>query len=150
MKNIFLLLLLLTFALFSDSWKINAIVGQSAVGVTEYKSNVLKSGSFFLQENKEKPTDITKNLPICYSLEQNYPNPFNPVTTIRFSLPTEQYVKITVYNILGKEVAKIVSGKLEAGSHNVKFDGYGLTSGQYFYKLQAGNFSQIRKMILIK
>jgi len=151
MKNIItLLLLILSISLFSNSLKISSIIGQSIVGVAENRSIVLKSGSFYLRGNEEVTSDIVENLPLSYSLEQNYPNPFNPSTMIKFTLPVEQNVKITVYNVLGKEVAELVNGKIEAGNHSVNFDGSKFVSGQYFYKINAGEFTQIRKMLLIK
>ena len=145
-----LLLLILSVSLFSDALKINSIIGQGVVGVAENKSSVLKSGSFYLRDNGKATSDVVENLPLNYSLAQNYPNPFNPSTTIKFSLPTEQKVKIVVYNILGREVTEIVNSNFEAGNHGVNFDGSKLVSGQYFYKINAGKFSQIRKMLLLK
>jgi hypothetical protein len=151
MKNItILLLLILSVSLFSGTLKINSIIGQSVVGVAKNRSSVLKSGSFYLQGNKETTSDVAEFLPLSYSLEQNYPNPFNPSTMIKFSLPEEQNVKITVYNVLGKEVATIASGKFKDGNHSVIFDGSKFVSGQYFYTISAGKFTQIRKMLLIK
>ena len=99
-------------------------------------------------------TGIAKNtnliIPDKFSLEQNYPNPFNPLTTIRFSLPRSEKVELTIYNILGKRVAVLVSNDLTAGVHQYQFDGRNLASGVYYYQLLAGDFTQIKKMILIK
>jgi len=83
-------------------------------------------------------------------LNQNSPNPFNPSTSISFALATNQFVTVKVYSILGKEVATLVNGNLIAGSHNVVWDASKFTSGTYFYKITAGNFSEIKKMLLIK
>ncbi len=85
-----------------------------------------------------------------YSLFQNYPNPFNPRTTIRYEIPEPSYVKLIVYGILGQVVSTLVNEKKPAGNYTVQFDGSGLTSGVYFYRLQAGNFIQTKKFILIK
>lgn len=85
-----------------------------------------------------------------YRLEQNYPNPFNPSTSIRFTMPEEGFVKLIVYDVTGKEVKTIVNEKLQAGSHEVSFNGEGFTSGVYFYKLQAEGFSDYKKMLLLK
>jgi len=85
-----------------------------------------------------------------YSLEQNYPNPFNPVTTIKFSLPYEGVVKLTVYNVLGEKVSDLINRNLQAGEHSINFDASDLNSGIYFYKLQSGSYSKTLKMILAK
>ena len=90
-----------------------------------------------------------------FALEQNYPNPFNPSTSIRFSLPVDAQVTIGVYNLVGEKVAEIASGNLSAGSHNVTFDASKLTSGIYFYRLDAAGingktFSSVKKMTLMK
>jgi len=98
------------------------------------------------------PTDVKKesDIPSTFKLYQNYPNPFNPTTTISYDLPERSKVKLTVYNILGQEVATLVDGEQEPGRYDVKFDASGLPSGIYFYRLQAGNFIEQKKMILIK
>ena len=95
------------------------------------------------------------SLPAHFALEQNYPNPFNPSTSIQFSLPVDANVAIGVYNLVGEKVAEVASGNLSAGSHNVTFDASTLTSGIYFYRLDAtGNngktFSSVKKMTLMK
>lgn len=89
-------------------------------------------------------------LPELYLLKQNYPNPFNPVTKISYSIPKSGFTTIKVYDILGKEVKTLVNETITAGSHVINFDGTGLNSGVYFYKLESGAFSDIKKMILIK
>jgi Secretion system C-terminal sorting domain len=94
---------------------------------------------------------IDKNsIPAYYSLEQNYPNPFNPSTKITFSLPEISFVKLRVFNAIGLEVKSLINGMMPAGIHEVDFDATELFSGVYFYTLNAGNFVQTRKMILIK
>ena len=90
------------------------------------------------------------SVPNNFSLSQNYPNPFNPTTTIKFALPTTSNVKLTIYNTIGKEVAVLVNGNMEAGSHNVSWNAGNNTSGMYFFKLEAGNFTATKKMMLIK
>jgi len=88
--------------------------------------------------------------PINYSLAQNYPNPFNPVTTINYNLPLKSQVELVVYNTLGEKVIQLVNGEKEAGSYSVKLNANSLSSGIYFYKLQAGDFIKTKKMILMK
>ncbi|MFZ0389794.1 MAG: T9SS type A sorting domain-containing protein [Calditrichia bacterium] len=89
-------------------------------------------------------------LPAGYRLQQNYPNPFNPVTTIGFSIPRSRYIQIKVYDVLGKEVATVLEGKISGGEHRVLFDAGRLASGIYYYQLQAGQQKITRKMLLLK
>jgi hypothetical protein len=90
------------------------------------------------------------NIPDKYSLSQNYPNPFNPSTIINYQLPKSGEVKLTIYDAIGREVKILVNEKQNAGSYQVVFDGSNLPSGVYFYKLQAGDYIQTKKMGLIK
>ena len=94
--------------------------------------------------------NVTTEVPQRYELSQNYPNPFNPSTSIKFSIPKSGLVSLKVYDILGKEVATLVNKDLNSGSYEYTFDAAGFTSGVYFYRLEAGDFSEIKKMMLIK
>jgi len=99
------------------------------------------------------PTGITQNeteIPAQYSLSQNYPNPFNPTTNINFSIPKTGLVKISVFDMLGREVAVIVNKEMTAGSYLANFDASKLSSGVYFYRLVSGDFTATKKMMLIK
>lgn len=89
-------------------------------------------------------------LPSQNFLYQNYPNPFNPVTTIAYELPAADYVKLTVYNISGAEITTLVNGRQSAGHYTYNFDGSNYPSGVYFYNLNTGNYSDTKKMILVK
>lgn len=91
-----------------------------------------------------------EEVPVSFELYQNYPNPFNPTTSIKFALPKESQVKLSVYTILGQEVATLVNSVMPAGYHTVNFDASNLPSGMYIYKIDAGSFSQIKKMLLMK
>ena len=93
---------------------------------------------------------ISNEIPDRFSLSQNYPNPFNPNTIINYQLSMFNYVSLKVYDVLGKEVATLVNEKQSAGKYEVEFDGSNLTSGVYFYKLTAGEFTDTKRMILIK
>jgi len=90
-------------------------------------------------------------IPAEFSLSQNYPNPFNPSTIIEFSLPNDSDVKLKVYNLLGQEVVSLIDGEMKAGYHKVKFDATsGLASGVYLYKIHAGEYSAVKKLMLLK
>jgi Secretion system C-terminal sorting domain len=89
-------------------------------------------------------------IPTSFTLSQNYPNPFNPSTKINFTLPSPNNVKITVYDITGKKVADLLNQQLDAGSHTVNFNAANLASGTYIYRIQAGNFVEAKKMVLLK
>lgn len=93
---------------------------------------------------------VGTNIPDKYSLSQNYPNPFNPVTTINFSVPKDKFIKLSIFNILGEEVAVLVNETLNAGEYNYRFDAAKLTSGIYFYRLSSEDFTEVKKMTLIK
>jgi len=85
-----------------------------------------------------------------FKLEQNYPNPFNPTTTIQYQLPQDARVTLKVYDILGSEVTTLVNEEQEAGYKEVQFNGNGIASGMYVYRLQAGDFVSTKKMMLLK
>ena len=89
-------------------------------------------------------------LPKEFALSQNYPNPFNPSTTIKYELPQSSVVRLSVYDMLGREVSVLVNERRDAGVHEVKCDGSNLASGVYFYRLQAGDFVQSRKLTILK
>lgn len=93
---------------------------------------------------------LSEAIPADYTLEQNYPNPFNPTTTIRFSLPEAGNVSLSIYNVLGQEVARVVDQELKAGSYNYNFDASSLASGIYVYQLSTQNFVTSKKMLLLK
>ncbi|MEE9430031.1 MAG: T9SS type A sorting domain-containing protein [Melioribacteraceae bacterium] len=92
----------------------------------------------------------SNSIPQEFLLEQNYPNPFNPSTKIRYSLPSNEFVTLKIYNILGSEVATLVNQKQTSGSYEVNFNGSDLTSGIYFYQISTSKFNQVRKMLLVK
>ncbi len=115
----------------------------------------------------EKPNSIldgTANQPNAFYLHQNYPNPFNPSTTIKFTIPTspfnpspyqgegnrERFITLKVYDVLGNEIATLVNEEKPGGSYEVEFNGIGLPSGIYFYRLQAGSFIDTKKMVLLR
>ncbi|PIS44575.1 MAG: hypothetical protein COT22_09810, partial [Ignavibacteria bacterium CG08_land_8_20_14_0_20_37_9] len=97
-----------------------------------------------------KEVEVDLGTPKEFLLAQNYPNPFNPSTVINYQLPVNSNVTLKVFNALGKEVAELVNEKKEPGTYSVDFSGANLSSGAYFYRLQAGNFIQTKKFILMK
>jgi hypothetical protein len=99
--------------------------------------------------------EITENVPATFSLSQNYPNPFNPVTTIAYSLPERSQVMLEIFNVLGQRVKTLVSAVQPAGRHSIVWDakdeqGKDVASGIYFYRLEAGEFSESKKMVILK
>lgn len=96
-------------------------------------------------------TPITNSeIPTEFRLYQNYPNPFNPTTEIKFFIPKRVYIKLIVLDVTGKKIKTLHEGYIQTGEHKIKFDGYNLASGIYFYRLQSNNYSKTMKTILIK
>jgi hypothetical protein len=94
--------------------------------------------------------NISTTIPNKYFLYQNYPNPFNPATTIKYDIPRDVFVTISIFDLLGRGIMKIVNEYKKPGNYSVSFDGSNLPSGIYFYSLKAGNIIQTKKMVLIK
>jgi hypothetical protein len=130
----------------------------SNINVFVYKSGSPVSSSAPIQNATEHtvpsftPTGIIESgiTTTDYVLEQNYPNPFNPTTNIRFNVPKAGNATFKIYDINGKEVAKYLEGRIEAGVYKVEFNGADLPSGVYFYRLTIGNFTDTKKMVLTK
>ena len=97
-------------------------------------------------------TNIISNgtIPLTFALQQNYPNPFNPATKINFDIPVQSMVSIKIFDMSGREIKEMINTGLAAGSYSVSFDGSGLASGVYYYRIEAGSFIETRKMLLIK
>ncbi|MCI0474167.1 MAG: T9SS type A sorting domain-containing protein [Ignavibacteria bacterium] len=106
---------------------------------------VIKTASLVVGINENEG-----QIPVNYELKQNYPNPFNPVTNIDYNIPKNSEVKLTVYDMTGKEVSVLVSEFKQAGRYTVSFNAVKKASGVYYYKLQAGDFTEVKKMILVK
>jgi len=119
------------FGNYKGYWSV--VLGDTAMTVTGIKKGTSRD---------EQPESLV--------LLSNYPNPFNPSTTIRYSLPHRSHTVLTVYNTLGQKVAELVNGEVEAGYHDVTFNGKNLASGIYFYRLQAGEFVQTKKLVLLR
>jgi len=126
------------------------------------KSNVKDVKGVWVNEYNTVNTDMLAKLaveqvtlqepeiPTNYALKQNFPNPFNPVTKIQYNLPEDTRVSLVVYNVNGQKIRELVNDFKPAGSYTVTFDAKGLASGVYFYKIQAGKFTDVKRMLLIK
>jgi thiol-disulfide isomerase/thioredoxin len=111
---------------------------------------ILQSQSISYSEFGVTSIENEKVLANSFRLEQNYPNPFNPTTTISYTLPSNQYVTLSIFDVLGNEVDLLFDGTKPAGNHNITFDASNFSNGVYYYQLKAGNLIQTKKMILLK
>jgi hypothetical protein len=116
----------------------------------DFKTSSMQAWTCAIDINPIAVNNISNEIPKSYNLQQNYPNPFNPTTNIKFDVPKSGNVKLTVYDILGDQVELLVNNYMVAGSYSTDFHANNLSSGVYFYKLEAGSFSETRKMILNK
>ena len=121
------------------------------VGVTDDDSSSVQVDELWYNE-RPAGLGISDEAPIAsrYELGQNYPNPFNPTTHIRFNIPETANAKLTVFNVMGEEVATLVNGVMQAGGHTVSWNAASMPTGVYFYQLESGNFSQTKKLLLVK
>jgi hypothetical protein len=122
-------------------------MGGIVTDTSQYNTNgisaiAILSGSITSVNGQQLPTEFV--------LMQNYPNPFNPSTRIAYGLAANVHVKLTVMNMLGQEVATLVNGSQETGYHEVTFDGKNLSSGLYFYRIQAGAFVDTKRLLMIR
>ena len=123
-------------------------VGQEIADEILYASDPLP---LFATFNFDQPVSVeTEIAPNEFMLFQNYPNPFNPTTIINYSIPELSLITVKIYDVLGKEVAKLVNEEKAEGTYEVEFNATALPSGVYFYRLQTGNFVEIKKMMLMK
>lgn len=139
-----------------STWSLKQAPDSSALYYTTFTDN--RNGWMIGEEGKiykfnPNSSNIISNqtlIPKSIYLYQNYPNPFNPTTTIKYGIPQNGLVKLVVYDLLGKEVATLVNDEQSAGYYEVTFDASKLTSGVYFYKITSGDFSDVKKMLLVK
>jgi hypothetical protein len=106
--------------------------------------------NLFVEARSTGVNERSGNLPGTVFLGQNYPNPFNPSTTISFSLPSRSFASLKVFEVIGREVATIVSGELPAGNYSRQWNAVNMSSGVYYYRLQTGAFAATRKMLILK
>ncbi|NOX66335.1 MAG: T9SS type A sorting domain-containing protein [Chlorobi bacterium] len=129
-----------------DGATFDVLAGIMYYSFGNYKLIPRKNGDFVGYTDVEKDA-VTPNV---FSLSQNYPNPFNPSTIIQYSIPMNEFVTLKVYDVLGREVQTLVNKEQSAGVYNVEFNASKLTSGVYFYRIEAGSFVSVRKLLLLK
>jgi photosystem II stability/assembly factor-like uncharacterized protein len=116
-----------------------------------YTNKIFTNRGGFMELELSTPVQVEPDISIYeFSLSQNYPNPFNPSTKIIFSIPRTEHVSVIIYDILGREITRLIDNELNPGSYETEFKGTDISSGIYFYKLTAGELTEIRKMMLIK
>ncbi|MGE5796032.1 MAG: T9SS type A sorting domain-containing protein, partial [Ignavibacteria bacterium] len=120
----------------------------------DYPANVWLDNIFFPSNSVTTGMNSGKPVPSTFALYQNYPNPFNPITEIKYSLAEESYVKIILFDVLGRKIKDLFFGEQNAGLHEINFNGSDLSSGVYFYGIEAayrnGIYKDAKKMILLK
>ncbi len=126
-------------------WRLRIVDGFTGDSGRVYAWGIQVNNSVFTGVNQ-----ISSEIPQKYMLSQNYPNPFNPETSIKFSIPKAAFTVIKIYDILGREVGKLVDKELGAGTYEVIFDGKSLASGVYFYRIESADFVDVKKMMLVK
>ena len=135
----------------SEENTLSLTVGQSIIGRSNNNLYSGEIGFWYQYEVILVNLDEEDNrIPIEYELFQNYPNPFNPHTTIEYSIPKECYVSLIVYDILGREVVKLVNEKQKEGTYKILFNGNKLASGFYVYRIKAGKYIETKKMVYLK
>jgi hypothetical protein len=132
----------------TDPYYIGPVLFALGDGITAFVPAIVPGAIFY-----DISADLTEDMniiPTRISLLPNYPNPFNAQTTIRFVLPKSQNVQLTIYDLLGRQIEVLIDEYREAGIHNVSFDAFNLSSGVYFYRLQAGSAVETKRMVLLK
>ena len=139
-----------TYSMFSGNYASGMVYAQDSFNFDKSGVDAASGNTGWTLTGWDNPLSAFSETPDVFALYQNYPNPFNPTTIIQYSIPEAAKVKLTVYNTLGQEVIALVDGWQDAGYKSVAMDASGLSSGIYFYRLTAGDFSGMKKMILIK
>ena len=140
-----------------DKGRMSVALNQNGMSMLAWQDNRLDAGGMYAQNinfdgSFGNPTGINSvgEIPNKFSLSQNYPNPFNPSTTIKFEVAKSTFVTLKVYDIMGREVMSLVNQNMNAGTYEYSLNMMNLTSGTYFYKMTAGSFSEVKKMIVLK
>lgn len=132
---------------------IYASFGRSIVGTAKSGNKIISINStshFPKRESTVTSNNIAGNIPKQFSLQQNYPNPFNPSTNIRYDVPKQSHVTISIFNILGEKILELVNEEKAAGSYEVTWNAHNLSNGVYVYTMRSGNFVDSKKLILLK
>ena len=133
---------------------VKSAAGQTFVGFGEQGNTLLESGflvdTLYRGQIMSVDKEESESIPLYYSLSQNYPNPFNPLTVITFTLSKPEHVKISVYNTLGQRIMILLDKPLQTGQHQIEFSAQNLASGVYFYRIEAGEFRDVKRMVLMK
>lgn len=132
--------------------RIAGTLGQNLIGVSSNANNTSNVGFWYQTVDFVTSVEQIENdlLPTEFRLEQNYPNPFNPSTTIQFAVPQTSNVTLRIYDILGREVATLIDEEYQPGQYKIIFAAGQLASGLYVYRLQAGDFRETKKLMLLK
>lgn len=132
--------------------RIVGTLGQNLIGVSSNANNISNAGFWYQATDLITSVEQIENdlLPTEFRLEQNYPNPFNPSTTIQFALPKTSNITIKIYDILGREVATLIDEEYQPGQYKIIFEAGQLASGLYVYRIQAGDFRETKKLMLLR
>ena len=131
------------------NYQLDGTLGQAAIGIVAGPSWQHRIG-FWINSALPTAVDDHATLPTIYQLGQNQPNPFNPVTTIRYSIPDAGQVSLRLYDINGRQVRELLNQSHAPGFYEFVLDARGISSGVYFYRLEAGQFSETKKLVLLK
>ena len=135
----------------NTTYNFSSTIGEPFIGKSTNTVNQQLTGFWYVYQQQTITTvEDEETIPIIFKLEQNYPNPFNPSTIIKFAVPERSNVVIKIYDIIGNEVLTLVNEEMDAGWYKKDFNANGLASGVYLYRMQAGSYRNIKKMILLK
>ena len=136
----------------NTNYILNSTVGEPLIGKSVSPVNQQQAGFWYIyqQSTITAVENEETTMPTVFKLEQNYPNPFNPSTAIKFAVPEKSNVVIKIYDILGNEIITLVNEEMDAGWYEKSFNANGISSGVYLFRMQAGNYVNTKKMLLIK
>ena len=136
----------------NTNYTLNSTVGEPFIGKSVSPINQQQAGFWYIYQ-QSTITDVENEettMPTVFKLEQNYPNPFNPSTVIKFAVPEKSNVVIKIYDILGNEIITLVNEEMDAGWYEKSFNANGISSGVYLFRMEAENYVNTKKMILLR